>query len=112
VASAIEGQRGQAMLRDLLTALDAMPVKRLIAHTLEAGGEVCTLGCLAMARGIPVAAIGSNNERLAAALGVSKALVKEIEFENEEAASWNETPENRWHRMRAWVALQIKDGAA
>lgn len=42
VASAIRGKRGQAFLRDLLAALDAMPEKRLIAGTFERDdGDMC-----------------------------------------------------------------------
>ncbi len=42
VASAIRGRRGQAVLRDLLAALDAMPEKALVASELETPqGEVC-----------------------------------------------------------------------
>lgn len=46
VASATRGKRGQAMLRDLLGALDAMPHKRLIAHDLIAAGKVCAISSL------------------------------------------------------------------
>jgi len=37
------GRRGQKFLRDLIVALDEMPVKRLIKNDLHAHGEVCTL---------------------------------------------------------------------
>lgn len=37
VASAIRGRRGQALLREMLAAMDAMPVKRLIANSLREG---------------------------------------------------------------------------
>ncbi len=51
VASAIRGKRGQALLTELLTALDAMPDKRLIAHELETDdGEVCALGAVGKLR--------------------------------------------------------------
>lgn len=39
VASAIRGKRGQAFLRELLAALDAMPEKRLIADALVFDGQ-------------------------------------------------------------------------
>ena len=42
VESAIRGKRGQAFLREMLVALDAMPEKRLIAGELVTPtGEVC-----------------------------------------------------------------------
>lgn len=43
VASAIRGKRGQAFLRELVAALDAMPEKRLIANDLEQAGNVCAI---------------------------------------------------------------------
>ena len=46
VASAIRGQRGQAFLREMLSALDAMPEKRLISEELERDGEVCAMGAV------------------------------------------------------------------
>src|ERR1700675_4829762 len=63
VASAIRGKRGQAFLREMLTALDAMPEKQLIYEELEIQksmshwgihdtGEVCALGSVGKARGI------------------------------------------------------------
>lgn len=39
VASAIRGARGQAFLREMLTALDAMPEKRLISGALVFDGQ-------------------------------------------------------------------------
>lgn len=37
VKRAIRGKRGQAFLREMLTALDALPEPRLIAEKLESG---------------------------------------------------------------------------
>lgn len=112
VASAIRGKRGQAFLRELLAALDAMPEKRLIARDLQnAQGEVCTLGCIAVARGVPVTDYDveddDHREALGATLGIAHQLIAEIEFENDEQWFRTETPEQRWARMRQWVASQI-----
>lgn len=57
VSSATRGKRGQALLRDLLAALDEMPVKSLISGALRAEGEVCALGCLGAKRGFDLEAI-------------------------------------------------------
>jgi len=110
VASAIRGKRGQALLREMLAALDAMPVKRLIAHDLkDATGEVCALGCLGVARGLDFDGIDPEEpDDVAHAFGVAHQLVAEIAFENDEAAAYPESPEHRWLRMRTWVAAQIK----
>jgi hypothetical protein len=43
-------------------------------------------------------------EQLADVFGVAHQLVQEIEFENDE---YHETPEQRWERMRTWVASLI-----
>jgi hypothetical protein len=112
VASSIRGKRGQAMLQDLLAALDAMPNKRLIRDALIADGEVCAIGSLGLSRGIPMECLDVENpHQIADAFGVAAPLVQEIEWMNDEA--WGgETPEGRWHRMRAWVTEQIKSKAA
>ena len=108
VAAAIKGERGQALLRELLEALDAMPVKELIAGSLQFEGGVCALGALAQKRGIDVANIDPEDyERVAKVFGVAGALAQEIEFLNDEQCALN-TPGQRWARMRKWVSEQIK----
>lgn len=111
VASAIRGARGQAMLRELLAALDAMPEKRLIAHELESEGQYCTLGVLGAKRGISMGDLDPEApEEVAAAFGVARALVQEIVYMNDEACCWQaDSPESRWTRMREWVAAQIRN---
>lgn len=86
VASAIRGKRGQAMLRELLTALDALPEKRLAAGALQtADGEFCTLGALGRYRGIDMSNIDpEDRDAVAEAFGVADALTAEIMFENDE----------------------------
>lgn len=108
VASAMKGKRGQAFFKDLLKALDAMPNKRLITDKLEADGEYCTLGVLGHARNMDMADIDpENSKQVSAEFGIAEALAREVVFENDEWPSI-ETPEQRWHRMRWWVADQIK----
>lgn len=109
VASSIRGKRGQAMLRELLAALDAMPEKRLIPSLLkDSEGCVCTTGALLDAKGVPdlVDDEGDDHGWIAGKLNVAECLIQEIEFENDEGA-WKETPEQRWTRMRAWVVKQL-----
>ena len=109
VASAIHGKRGQALLRDLLAALDAMPEKRLISGELvTAKGEVCALGAVACARGISVSHIDPTDyEAVAEAFDISEALAREIENENDE---YSTTPENRWKAMHEWTMRQLRRG--
>lgn len=90
VASSIRGKRGQAMLSELLTALDAMPDKRLYPNSFAAAaGEYCTLGVLGAARGTKMDDLGDAedgcDERLVAErFGVAAPLVQEIMYMNDE----------------------------
>lgn len=113
VASAIRGKRGQDLLRSLLAALDALPERRLIAHDLIApDGAVCALGAAGRARGQcsqMVAVDPEDTEAVAKLFGVAEALSREIAYWNDEGGTYRETPEQRFNRMRAWVAEQIRD---
>jgi hypothetical protein len=105
VVSALRGKRGQAFLRELRDALDALPVKRLIKNDLESGGEVCALGAVGRARGTPMAELDpEDHETIAGTFGISNAMAREIMYLNDEY-SWSckETPEERYERMRRWV---------
>ena len=57
VDSAILGRRGQRLLKEMRQALDAMPVKQLIAEELERDGLVCALGAVGRARGLNMTGI-------------------------------------------------------
>lgn len=111
VKSAIRGKRGQALLRDMLAALDAMPDKRLISGELvDANGEVCALGCLGQARGMDLAGIDPEDYgQVAVAFNIAEQLAREIEYQNDER---HLTPEQRFESMRRWVAAQIKSTRA
>jgi hypothetical protein len=122
VKRAIEGYRGQAFLKDLLRALDALPEKRLIADSLrQPTGEVCTLGAIGVHRGLDMSGLisdpdeepddGERADDVARLFGIAPALAKEIMYENDESGPsyWgNETPESRFARMRKWVVENIK----
>lgn len=109
VASATRGKRGQTFYRDLLTALDALPAKRLIAEELQKDGEVCAIGSLGLMRGIDMTDLDPEEpERVAAAFDIATCLAQEVVYENDEGTWKNETPEDRFARMRAWVEKQIK----
>ena len=160
VASSIRGKRGQAFLKELLAALDAMPEKRLIRNALIVDGEptyemrdiivgadelvardgtvcamgdVCTLGALGKARGLDMSDVDPDDfESVSDIFDVVECLAQEIEWMNDEAGvrrrvpipnvredKWDcfdydflpETPEDRWARMREWVASKIKEPA-
>lgn len=109
VASAIRGKRGQALIRDLIEALDAMPEKRLIANEFW-NGEACALGVVAQRKVNidPMTVDPDDYTRLASLFGVAHQLIQEIEFENDEAMG-RVSPERRWQHMRDWAAKNLKD---
>lgn len=109
VQSAIRGRRGQAFLKELLAALDAMPIKRLIVDDLIRDGEVCALGAVGVSRGMAMGHLDPHAEAepIAEAFGIAPCMVREIEFENDEGAYYSETPEQRFDRVRRWVISEI-----
>ena len=102
VASAIRGKHGQAFLREMLAALDAMPEKRLIAGEFEQGGEVCALGAVGRARQFDMSNIDpEDHDTVAAKFGLPHALACEIMFIND---AWHgKSPELRFADVREWV---------
>lgn len=113
VASAIRGRRGQAMLRAMLAALDAMPEKKLVRSELECADGVCALGALGRSRGIDLQSLDPEcPEQVAAAFDIATPLAREVVYENDEAGPWKEAPEARWSRMRRWVLAHIAEPSA
>ena len=112
VASAIRGKRGQAFLRELIAALDALPEKRLIARELQEGSNVCAIGSVGVQRGIDMSRLDPEDpETIAGTFGIAEQLVREIEYMNDES-HWGATPEQRWQNMREWAAANLKDEVA
>lgn len=109
VASSIRGKRGQAFLRELIDALDAMPDKRLIAHELQRGQNVCAIGSVGARRGVDMSKLDPDDPGpIAGAFGIAESLAREIEYMNDEGGCWDETPEQRWQRMRRWAVGNLK----
>ena len=109
VLSATRGNRGQAFLRELLSALDRLPEKRLIQNEFESGGEVCALGAVMRERGITSAEnwLFDDGESAAASLNIARALACDVMWVNDEGGWRTETPEMRYERVRKWVASLI-----
>ncbi len=86
VASAIRGKRGQSMLRELASALDDLPEKRLASESLvNEDGEFCTLGALGRKRGLDMTKIDPDNrDEVAKVFAVADALTAEIMYMNDE----------------------------
>lgn len=113
VSSAIKGKRGQAFLRELLKALDEMPVKELITEKLECSGKFCALGAVGNSRGLDMSRIDVGDQRaVAKKLDVAHSLACEIMHENDDPwdGPLDETGSQRWKRVRQWVAEQITAG--
>ena len=129
IASAMSGRRGQAFLRETLAAMDAMPVKELGADSLVTqDGAFCTLGVVGAKLGIDMAALDPDDaDEVGKAFGIAPAMAREIVYQNDEngwryeerpwvmRTPWDyptsyrveETPAERWTRMRAWVVSHI-----
>lgn len=120
VASSIRGRRGQAFLTEMLATLDAMPVKRLIANELAVpikcrcswcqsqGAAVCAIGAVGRSRGVDMDKLDPEDPYgVAGVFGIATPLAQEIVYMNDEGW-YGQTPEQRFDRMRAWVASLIK----
>jgi hypothetical protein len=90
VQSALRGSRGQALLRDLAAAMDAMEDKRLYRGSFAtADGEFCALGALGAARGVKVDDLGDEEdccepEMVGQRFGIAPAMAAEIMYLNDE----------------------------
>ena len=121
VASSIRSKRGQAFLKEMLAAMDAMPIKRLISHELEDTDVVpcshwglfeprgaCALGSVGRMRGIDMSDIDPEDQDVVAAIfNIGRPMACEIVYLNDEIGSYNQTPEERFTRIRKWIVSQI-----
>lgn len=108
VARAMQGKRGQSFLRELGAAMDAMPVKELIADELiDRNGKCCAIGAVCQSRNIDVSEIDYDDpESVGHAVGIAESMAAEIEYMNDEAVYYSKTPAERWARMRKWISEQ------
>ncbi len=113
VASGLRGKRGQAFLREMLAALDAMPEKKLIASELVTETGCCAIGTVAVARGLDVSDLEpEDNNEIAKRFGISRAMVCEIEYINDDEDGWrlsSRSEVERFDRVRQWVVENIKE---
>lgn len=110
VASAMRGKRGQQFLHDLLNAMAALPEPKLVANELETEeGAVCAIGALGRARGVDMKKLDPEDiETVAGVFNIADCLAREVVYMNDEG-SYDETPEQRFSRMRAWVEHELFD---
>ena len=106
VVAAMHSTEGQAFLREMAAALDALPGKWLIDGSLvNDDGDCCAIGAVCRARGIATAGMDDDGINCTAErLGVPWPLAAEIAYVND---GYRETPEARWQRMRRWVDRHI-----
>jgi len=105
----IKGPRGQVLLREMIVALDALPVRELAADVFVSGDYVCAMGAVARARGIDSEALAKLDEYdpddVGALLDIPPSLAAEIAYENDEWCRGDD--EDRWEYMRKWAASNI-----
>lgn len=103
VNKALGGKRGQALLRELVEALDAMEDKRLYSGSFAtADGEFCALGVLGAKRGTKIDDLGSDEDgcdpaQVGRRFGIATAMAAEIMYMNDEYAV------DEWK----WVDIEI-----
>lgn len=122
VSSAMNGRRGQAFLKEMLTTLDAMPEKNLITGDLKRDdGSVCVLGAVGDARKLDMGSLDPEDaESMAKVFDIAPSFAREIVFMNDEFLwlHWNDDPNSdglqrqRWTMMRNWVNDHIIKEAA
>lgn len=103
---AIYGKPGQAALREIKAALEALPQKRLAWSVFQdEDGDVCPLGALAKSRGMDItntlAISDAPIEDASNDLGITPTLAAEIMAENDELLA--QSPEQRYSMMMAWI---------
>lgn len=123
VNSALKGKRGQAFLWEMLDALDGLPLKRLVAGELEApdlipcshwgmfeAESVCAIGAVGKVRGVDMSQMDPDDySTVAGKFDIAQAMAQEIVYVNDEMGFRQETPEERFIRVRHWVASQIRE---
>ncbi|MGB1013393.1 MAG: hypothetical protein ACPG4T_04600 [Nannocystaceae bacterium] len=110
VASALRGKRGQKFLRDLIEALDAMPVKKLISGGPVTPDGCCAMGAVMLLRGLEVSSqYDSLAAQLAEPLDIAEAMAQEIAFENDGDLDYIKSDADRWTKMRRWAEGNLND---
>lgn len=106
VRRAIDGKRGQALLRELADVLDAMPDKRLYSGSFAtAEGEFCTLGALGARRGTKMDDLGDDEEcdpaLVGERFGIARAMAAEIMYLNDEYL-------DEWERIEVEICGPVR----
>lgn len=102
---ALKSKRGQAFLVELAAQMDYMPNRALINSALiEESGGYCAIGVVSKSRNLDVSKIDPYDPKsVGIALKINHMIVAEIAYINDEGVSFEETPQQRWVRVRKWV---------
>lgn len=120
IRSAIRGKRGQSFLRELVTALDALPSPELSCGALEdlATGCCCAFGAVRRLRGPESVKLWFHPEEedtspddLAKPFGVSLTLAWAVVQANEDMNESNteQGRRRRWADVRAWAMRHLQE---
>jgi hypothetical protein len=111
VASSLRGKRGQKFLKELITALESLPEKKLIGGELELNGQYCALGCVGASRGLDMSTIDTwDYDKLSEIFNISPTMIREIEWINDEtvyARLGEDKDEKRWKVVYDWAKSQV-----
>ncbi len=109
VKAAIRGKRGQVFLHEFRDALDALPDKKLCHHDLQRpDGACCAIGAVGKARGIDMTEMdpdyASESGELSKMFNIANAMVREIEYENDECEPfwWADNVRNKETGFPLW----------
>jgi len=119
VERSLKGKRGQAFLREMVAALEAMPEKELSAGRLvDEHGDCCALGAVALRR-YPRETVemldldAYDSGRMSDVFGISESMAREIAWLNDEGVTYDalkegETPDQHRHRtVLAWAKRHL-----
>jgi len=111
----LSGNKGQQSLRELEAALLALPSKRLIAHRLDNGEDVCAIGALVRYKHIsPVSDPEFEMENVGIECGMPQLVAWKIveindtfdcRYEGNRRVDY--TPEERYEKVLNWVREQL-----
>ncbi len=114
--STLRGRRGQAFLRELVAALDALPQPELSEGALgdQRTGCVCALGAVALAQGQSFADLAKDDgngspDEAAEWYSISPTLANEIISANDDWRDGNtvDVRRSRWRHVRAWAVRHL-----
>ncbi len=118
--STLRGKRGQAFLRELIAALDALPQPELSEGALgdRRTGCVCALGAVALAQGDSFADLAKDDgnwspDEAAERYSISPTLANEIISANDDWRDGNaaDVRRSRWRHVRAWAVRHLIEPA-